>query len=264
MLLTHHETVLGYGTQTSAVGKAALGGNITRALMLAVCVPTAMHLQHTNLHLSFQYMLPLQLGNFVVAVMWAQGMPCWLSSTAAAASTSTKGPALFGANLVPGNGPLHIVPAAAVDAAATLQDAATQACEAALAVNNILWLPTPLAPLALGKPHNHLCQGPSAFQLLYVYVAALLLVLLPLCCGYALEYCAKVWWLKAKGITLADGHSSGAPSMFISGVVSWQLPLFLLLLQLPWCISVALAATMNGTCSPALGGREFNWMRGLW
>jgi hypothetical protein len=71
-LLTRPQTVLGYGSQTRAVGKAALAGHITRALSIAVFAPSVMHLQQANLTLPFKLLLPFQLCLYAVAVMWAQ------------------------------------------------------------------------------------------------------------------------------------------------------------------------------------------------
>lgn len=53
-LWTHPGTVIGYATQTAAVGNAALRGHISKALAISVCAPTAMELQHCNLHLPFR------------------------------------------------------------------------------------------------------------------------------------------------------------------------------------------------------------------
>lgn len=75
-LPTHPQTVLGYGSQTRAVGKAALAGHITRALSIAVFAPSAMHLQQANLTLPFKLLLPFQLCLYAVAVMWAQVGAC--------------------------------------------------------------------------------------------------------------------------------------------------------------------------------------------
>lgn len=208
VLWTHPQTVIGYGTQTAAVGKAALSGHISRALSISIFVPTAMHLQHTNLHLPFKALLPFQLGNFLVAVIWAQGLPCWLAAPDLAGVEQHSCPQhLFGANLLAAAdtnsspiGSACAVSAAALGAAAALQQAAEQACSKLQLLQLLLSssIPPGGGLSALG-PAQQLCKGPGAFQVLYLYVAALLLLVLPLAAYYLLERAAKSRWLKSKG-----------------------------------------------------------------
>lgn len=54
VLWTHPGTVIGFATQTAAVGRAALTGHTTRALAISILAPTTMELQHCNLHLPFR------------------------------------------------------------------------------------------------------------------------------------------------------------------------------------------------------------------
>lgn len=232
-------------------------------------------------------------------------MPCWLSpaqsTTTAAGICSTAGQTcsqLFGANLVePGS--IHGFPeTAATTAAALLQQAAEAACMKVHLLGLLLSLPKPVASKMLRNQAVDLCEGASAFQLLYMYVAGVVLLVWPLAACYTLEWFAKVRWLRSKGITLLgtpwifpvvsvltspNGSSSasgttgttsgtggwGSPAQ--SGgwlvVLGWEhvVPLLLLLvLQVPWVAAEVLASGMDGVCAPALGGPRFAWMQGLW
>jgi hypothetical protein len=51
---------------------------------------------------------------------------------------------------------------------------------------------------------QQLCTGPVAFQVLYLHVAVLLLLVLPLTCYYTLERFLKTRWLKSKGIAVDE------------------------------------------------------------
>lgn len=78
-LLTHPATVLGYVTQVEAVRSAALAGDTTiKAVLINTLLPTVLHMQQANCHLPIRLAVWFQLGCFGVAVLWAQGMPCWL------------------------------------------------------------------------------------------------------------------------------------------------------------------------------------------
>jgi hypothetical protein len=294
-LLTHPETVLGYGTQTAAVGKAAIRGNITWALVLSLFAPTAMHLQHTNLVLPFRTLVLFQLGNFIVSAMWATGMPCWLAADGHTyrAVTHTLNssaqepyphppplhscPQLFGANLLPdtcmGSQGLD---AAAASAASALSQAASQACHKLHLVQLLLSTLVPLAPSLASGSAGDMCQGSGAFQILYLYVAAVLLLIIPLTCAYFLELWAKAQYLKLRGMHAVwhpwsvfwaapaqPGSSSTAQQQSQRATKGWLLLLLpLLLLQLPWAVAQVVVSRMHGSCSPALV--EYTWMRGLW
>jgi hypothetical protein len=276
-LLTHPRSVLGYGTQAAAVGKAALSGNISRALAITVFAPTAMHLQQANLHLPFKFLLPFQIGNFLIAVLWAQGLPCWLS---ASPSGQTHCNALFGADMLAANsssngsggGTYSSMSLAAPDAAAYLQKAAEQACGKVQLVHLLLVQTLPLAPAVVSASSHKLCSGPASFQVLYLYVAAVLLLVLPLTVCYTMEWWAKAWWLKSQAMAVqqpwmlavflpsAEPGTDSKPHFQLRNV----LPLaVLLLVQLPWVIAEALATRMAGTCSPALYGPAFAWIEGV-
>jgi hypothetical protein len=279
-LLVHPRSVLGYGTQTAAVGKAALSGNISRALAITVFAPTAMHLQQANLHLPFKFLLPFQLGNFLIAVMWAQGLPCWLS---AAPSGNSHCAALFGADVLAAHsnssssgsqgGTCSTISPAALGAATVLQKAAEQACGKIQLVHLLLVQTLPLAPAAASVSLHKLCSGPTSFQVLYLYVAALLLLVLPLTVCYTIEWWAKAWWLKSQGMAVqqqpwiltvllpsAEPGTDSKPHFQLRHV----LPLaVLLLVQLPWVIAEALASRMAGACAPALSGPAFAWVQGV-
>lgn len=248
-------------------------------------------------------MLPFQLTNYAVAMMWTSGMPCWLSPAQATTTTAgvcrTAGQAcsqLFGAHLVePGS--IHGFPeAAATTAATSLQEAAEAACTKAHLLGLLLSLPRPVASSMLRSKAGELCQGASAFQLLYMYVAGVVLLMLPLAACYILEWFAKVRWLRARGITLLDtpwlfpvayppsnnsrsgttntSSRSGASPLTQSDVGSGLIPwlglehlvplLVLLVLQVPWVAAEVLAAGMEGVCAAALGRPMFAWMQGLW
>jgi hypothetical protein len=319
VLWTHPQTVIGYGTQTAAVGKAALSGHTSRALLISIFVPTAMHLQHTHLHLPFSALLPFQLCNFIVAVIWSMGMPCWLtpgsgvnlSSSSSSSSVLAPGscravqrqcPQLFGANLImdacrsgssssSSCGPSVCAEptAAAVEAAAVLQTAAEEACSRVQMVQLLLSVALPAGIGTHGLSAQQLCTGPVAFQVLYLHVAVLLLLVLPLTCYYTLERFLKTRWLKSKGMAvderspgalLFSGPAVNAPPVATSGeqnvVLSqpsppskdgwWQfMPVLLLLfVQLPWVVAQVLASWMHAECAPPLGSPAFSWMGGMW
>lgn len=292
-LLTHPETVLGYGTQTAAVGKAAIRGNIAWALLLSLFAPTAMHLQHTNLVLPLRFLVPFQLGNYIVSAMWATGMPCWLAAdghtyraVTHTLNSSTQQPflpplhscpQLFGANLLAdtcmGSQSIDIQ---AADAADALSQAASQACHKLHLVQLLSSTLVPLAPSLAAGPGD-MCKGSGAFQVLYLYVAAVLLLIIPLTCAYFLEFWAKAQYLKLRGMhavwlpwsvfwaaTAQPGSSAAAQQQQSQqGTKTWLVLLLpLLLLQLPWALAQVVVSKMHGSCSPALA--EYTWMRGLW
>lgn len=238
-----------------------------------------MHLQQANLHLPFKFLLPFQLGNFLIAVMWAQGLPCWLSATPSGHSHCT---ALFGADMLAANsssgrasggGTCSSMSDAALGAAAVLQKAAEQACGKIQLVHLLLVQTLPLAPAIASTPSHNVCLGPASFQVLYLYVAAVLLLVLPLTVCYTIEWWAKVWWLKSQGMAVqqqpwiltvflpsAEPGTDSKPHFQLRHV----LPLVVLLLvQLPWVIAEALASRMAGVCVPALYGTAFAWVEGV-
>lgn len=309
-LLTHPATVLGYGTQTAAVSKAALSGNTRKALGLSLLAPTAMHLQHSHFLLPLRSLVMFQMGNFLVGLMWAAGMPCWLnpersmlaasSPPAAAAAGSTTTAAnitcshLFGANLMSlrgggggGNstsGTCRMPEQAAAVAAHALQRAATEVCSKVHMLHVLLSLPLPAAPPMLAAAVTHpLCMSASAFQVLYLFIAAFLLLVLPLTCCYCLEWWGKSRWLQARGITIAADRSKFwgfLPLLHVdeepetdggTTTVSqrwWWCPapllLLLLVLQLPWALAEMLTTHLGGACAPPLGASAFDWMAGVW
>lgn len=328
-LWTHPGTVIGYATQTAAVGNAALSGHISKALAVSVCAPTAMELQHCNLHLPFRFMLPFQLANFALSIIWTKGIPCWFSpehaaSPAPAGVCKSGGHVcsqLFGANLVSaaaatfnkssssssagagaGAG-VASIPAAAVEAAVAVQHAAEAACAKLHMLGLLLALLKPIpASLLRADPRPALCQGGSSVQVLYLFTAALVLLVLPLTIYYALEWYANVRWLHARGLRMVGtpwvfpaivdvglrpdsseaeasrqvgprGAGAGAgAAVFHRGrrlvvQTSWQhaVPLLLLLvLQVPWVVAEVLAAGMGGACAPVLARPRLAWMQGMW
>jgi hypothetical protein len=108
---------------------------------------------------------------------------------------------VFGANLSQANSSSCTAPdPAVVAAAAALQTAAEHACSK-LQLVQVLLSPVPASANFL--PAQNICLGPSSFQILYMYVAGVLLLVLPLTCGYCLEYWAKSSWLKSNLIVEA-------------------------------------------------------------
>jgi hypothetical protein len=133
---------------------------------------------------------------------------------------------------------------------------------------------------------------------LYLFTAALVLLVLPLTICYAFEWYAKVRWLHAKGLRMVGtpwvfpaivdvglrpdsseteasrqvGPRAAGAAVFHRGrrllvQTSWQhaVPLLLLLvLQVPWMVAEVLAAGMGGACAPVLARPRLAWMQGMW
>jgi hypothetical protein len=155
-----------------------------------------------------------------------------------------------------------------------------------------LLVPVSCLPGLINTQSSTPCKGPSAYQVLYLFFAAQLLLVLPLTVTYLLEWWAKASWLKANDIVvtqkpfifrvrraqLESANGRGARGATIigvedsgtepgtSGVLQWwlALPLLLLLVQLPWVVAEALVGRMQGVCRPAWGAKGFAWMSGLW
>lgn len=291
VLLTHPGTVLGYVTQLSAVSRAALSGNMHRALAVTLLAPTAMHLQHTNIHVPFRTLILFQLGNFAVAVVWASGMPCWLSQPASSNWAAGAAPGLaikhFLDPTYASGGSACSAAGAAADVAASLQHSAEQLCTRVRALQLLLSLLVPVSclPGLITTQSSTPCKGPSAYQVLYLFFAAQLLLVLPLTVSYLMEWWAKSCWLNASGIAVTQkpfifgvtraqlessagsrGAGASATERGTARVLQWWLamPLLLLLVQLPWVVAEALVGQMQGVCRPVWGARGFAWMSGLW
>lgn len=268
-----------------------MSGDMHRALAVTLLAPTAMHLQHTNIHVPFRTLILFQLGNFAVAVAWASGMPCWLSLPASSswAAGAAPGPMVIKHFLDPtyvSGGSTCSAAGAAADVAASLQNSAEQLCTRVRALQLLLSLLVPVSclPGLINPQSSTPCKGPSAYQVLYLFFAAQLLLVLPLTVGYLMEWWAKSCWLNASGIvvtqkpfifrvTRAQLESAGSRGAGASTtepgtarVLQWWLamPLLLLLVQLPWVVAEALVGRMQGVCRPVWGARGFAWMSGLW
>lgn len=236
-----------------------------RALAVTLLAPTAMHLQHTNIHVPFRTLILFQLGNFAVAVALASGMPCWLSLPASSswAAGAATGPMMaikhFLDPTFASSG--STCSAAAADVAASLQHSAEQLCTRVRALQLLLSLLVPVSclPGLINTQSSTPCNGPSAYQVLYLFFAAQLLLVLPLTVSYLMEWWAKSCWLKASGIVVTQkpfifgvtraqlesaGSRGAGPNTTGSdtaGVLQWWfvLPLLLLLVQLPWVVAEA-------------------------
>lgn len=200
---------------------------------------------------------------------------------------------MFGANLSQANSSSCTAPdPAVVAAAAALQAAAEHACSK-LQLLHVLLSPVPASSNFL--PAQSICLGPSSFQILYMYVAGVLLLVLPLTFGCCLEYWAKSVWLRQSAITEAKppwlltlpifatqpcsssssssswrgfedtATASPASAPKVSGYQwHWMGPMAaLLLVHLPWVGAELSVSYMGGVCAPALAGAACAWMQGL-
>lgn len=219
--------------------------------------------------------------------MPSQGLPCWLSHGQDRAEAAHACSSVFGANLSRADSSSCSAPdPAVVAAAAALQAAAEQACSK-LQLVHVLLSPVPASGSFFQT--QQMCMGPSSFQILYMYVAGLLLLVLPLTCGYCLEYWAKATWLRSNSIIeakpawiltlpifgnqpcsssswreLRDAATvspAGAPK--VAGYQwHWLGPMAaLLLVHFPWVGAELFVSHMGGVCAPALAGAA--WMQGL-
>lgn len=217
-----------------------------------------------------------------------QGLPCWLSPVQDSAGAAYACSSVFGANLLSANSSSCTAPdPAVVAAAAALQAAAEQACSK-LQLVHVLLSPVPASGNFFQA--QNICLGPNSFQVLYMYVAGVLLLVLPLTCGYCLEHCAKSCWLSSTAMTAAKppwlltlpifatqpcssswrglgdtatASPAGAPKA--SGYQwHWMGPMAaLLLVHLPWVGAELSVSYMGGVCAPALAGPAYAWMQGL-
>lgn len=297
-LLTHPGTVLGTVTQVAAVRSAALAGETWRALLTNSLMPTIFHLQQANCHMSFRAALPFQIGLFGVALIWAQGMPCWLDLLPAHQSSGVSGSCVgcsspsncsssgsvspYLAQLPPSameplpgvwtaaaaRGTLAAAagaeqaggvldPAAARAAAAdAFQRAGVFACSALQVSHTLMW-----APMSLLNPErDRLCGGILAFQLIYIFAAAVLLLVVVPASIYSVEYYSKVEWLRGKGITVArEGYGCRLWQL----VGRWDLHRYLLIavpFSLCWMLGEATTQRLGGTCAPLWESDAFAWM----
>lgn len=297
-LLTHPGTVLGTVTQVAAVRSAALAGETWRALLTNSLMPTIFHLQQANCHMSFRLALPFQIGLFGVALIWAQGMPCWLnllpadsnsssvSSCVGCSDPSSSGGSDSGvspylaqlplsalqppagvwtavngshaaANRAGQHGGIVLDPAAATAAAAdAFQRAGVYACSALQVSHTLLW-----APMLLQTPERErLCGGILAFQLVFLFTAAVLLLVVVPASIYCVEYYSKLAWLRGKGIAVArEGY--GCRLWQLLG--RWDLPRYLLFavpFSLCWVLAEATVQRLGDTCAPLWDSDVFAWM----
>lgn len=186
------------------------------------------------------------------------------------------------------------IPGGAVDAAAAVQHAAEAACAKLHMLGLLLALPKPIpANMLKAELRPALCEGSSSVQVLYLFTAAVVLLVLPLTVYYTLEWYAKVRWLHARGLCMVgtpwvfpivdvshrpdssqlEGSSQARAGAAASGGrrlvlhTSWQhaVPLLLLLvLQVPWMVAEVLSAGMGGACDPVLARPRLAWMQGMW
>lgn len=292
-LLTHPGTVLGTVTQVAAVRSAALAGETWRALLTNSLMPTIFHLQQANCHLSFRLALPFQIGLFGVALIWAQGMPCWLDllpaqSSGVSSCVGCSSPSNSSGSVSPylAQLPLSAMepppgvwtaaahatlaaaasaenaggvlgPAAAKAAAAdAFQRAGVFACSALQVLHTLMW-----APMSLPTPErDRLCGGILAFQLIYIFAAAVLLLVVVPASIYGVEYYSKLQWLRGKGITIArEGY--GCRLWQLLG--RWDLPQYLLVavpFSLCWMLGEAATQRLGDTCAPLWESDAFSWM----
>lgn len=297
-LLTHPGTVLGTVTQVAAVRSAALAAETWRALLTCSLLPTIFHLQQANCHMSFRLALPFQIGLFGVALIWAQGMPCWLDLLPAQSSgvSSCVGGACSPRNSGSGSVSPYLAqlplsamepppgvwtaaaaahgilaaaesaeqqaggvldPAAATAAAAeAFQRAGVFACSALQVSHTLMW-----APMSLLTPErDRLCRGILAFQLIYIFAAAVLLLVVVPASIYGVEYYSKLQWLRGKGITVArDGYGCRLWQL----LSRWDLPRYLLVavpFSLCWMLGEAATQRLGDTCRPLWESDVLSWM----
>lgn len=328
-LLTHPATVLGYVTQVAAVRQAVFAGDTIKALLTNSLLPTVLHMQQTHCFVPFRLAILFQIGCMAVAVMWAQGMPCWLplpgpeglisctnskssvylahlptsalippegvwaSGNAAAGRAAaawsvgdhTPGDGLSAAAAWSfrnhtfvdglsaaaawsvGDRPLGESQfAAAAAAAEAFRRTGHTVCKGLQSVFDLMWLPVQ-APYSFNSSKGEgQCQGVAAFQLLYLFVAAMLLLWVILTSSFFMEYYAKLHWLRLQGITLAtsqgaDGPRQDQPPMCLR---SWPLCMHIVLpATASWLLSRQLTELIGSECAPPLGNAAFEWMHQL-
>lgn len=295
IVLAQPGTVLGYATQVTAVRKAVLAGQPYKALLINTLLPTVSHLQHTNYVLPFRYSLPLQMATLLVAVVWSKGMPCWLplphnTRVAAGGSSSSSslhlgqlpdavllpwevgpsGDSASSASLAPTGTALT----GAADAGAAVEafeKAGSQACRALQVIHALVWAPMAPPQAVFTTSAQALCQGPAAFQHIYLFTAALLLLVVPLTSVYCLEKMAKRNWCRTQGITLKPAGFWGIGGDSIGtgegeGELRWQLPkapvlvVVLLLVSGPWKLAESLTASMEAQCGATSGCSILAWL----
>lgn len=303
-LLTHPVTVLGYVTQVAAVQQAALAGETVKSLLTNTLLPTILWVQQSNCLLSFRLALFFQLGLFGVAVAWAQGMPCYLPLPTAPAGSgnwscnSTHFAAQHMAHMAPlvltppagscmpcnssavlepagkvhaGLGQ-HAVAAAHAGVAFALQESSTRACQGMQLLHELLLVPFGGVAVAPAVGRATLCDGAAAFQTLFVFVAALLLLVVVPASVYFIELHYKQKWLKRNGITVVPNCSvqaaPGSASSSSQAQLRWQpwRPVLSThaLLALPvcccWALSESVSAWIGGCCMVPMGNGAIAWM----
>lgn len=151
------------------------------------------------------------------------------------------------------------------------QQAGSHACQALRLIHAVVW--APMAPPQAGTTTSAqaLCQGPAAFQLMYIFTAALLLVVVPLASVYCLEKMAKRHWCCSQRITLKPAgfwgvgdDSAGAGEG--EDERRWQrpkVPIFIavvLLVSGPWKLAESLTASLESQCEGTSGSSILAWL----
>jgi hypothetical protein len=167
-LLTHPATVLGYVTQVAAVRRAVLAGETLKAVLINTLLPTVLHMQQANCYLPFRHTVPFQLGLFLVAVMWAHGMPCWLPvpGQVSFSNCTCVGVPELAANS--SNVPAHItLQGRECEAALAFQQQGTRVCQMIDVLHMLAWSPVGCYADPVSLSTRRLCDGAAAFQLLH-------------------------------------------------------------------------------------------------
>jgi hypothetical protein len=280
-LLTHPATVLGYVTQVAAVRRAVLAGETLKAVLINTLLPTVLHMQQANCYLPFRHTVPFQLGLFLVAVMWAHGMPCWLPvpGQVSFSNCTCVGVPELAANS--SNVPAHItLQGRECEAALAFQQQGTRVCQMIDVLHMLAWSPVGCYADPVSLSTRRLCDGAAAFQLLHVFAAGLLTIVVTLASIYCVEYYCKLHWLRGKDIDVIpwrpqherpDHGSPNADSLWWAcREPAWTLrdlsPYGLLLLPFSccWLLGQWLAAGWDGKCAPLLGMGAFTWLSQLY
>jgi hypothetical protein len=238
-------------------------------------------MQQANCYLPFRHTIPFQLGLFLVAVTWAHGMPCWLPvpDQASSSSCSCVG---FPEVVANSSTPVHmILQASECEAALAFQQQGTRACQVVDMLHTLVWLPVGMHAGSMASSAPSFCDGAAAFQLLHVFAAGSLTIVVSLFSIYCVEYYCKLHWLRGKNIEVGSWRSQRVPSnrvrtsqeslwWWASREPRWGLrdvsPYALLLLPFSccWLLGQFLAAGWNGKCEPPLGVGAFAWLSQLY
>ncbi|KAF8057257.1 hypothetical protein HT031_006065 [Scenedesmus sp. PABB004] len=170
-------------TWAIGVRVAQHAGRPWRALAINLVQPTIFFLQQSCWLVPWRLTAPLQALVFVVSLAWSARLPCLLPLQALSAAAAAAG----------GGG------ARACAGGVVFQEQAEAACLAVRYVMAMAGTAAGDASTAAALQATPLCEGAAAVQLLQVFAATLMLLVLPAAVSYGLELSLKRSFLAAAG-----------------------------------------------------------------